>query len=345
MACAILFAEPLLLTSGKPEGFMGKAVQSVLGPISTEKIGATLIHEHVVTCCDWSMRMAFGSLYYEDDAVMPLAIQKLREAKKSGIDTIVDGTPVNLGRDIRNIVRAAEESGVNVIASSGFFHQEDPFVSYKPEEELKELLMRDCTLGMQDTGALPGMMKCAVGRKGLTPTVKKLLRVTAGVSAETGLPVFCHSVPELHQGPPILNLLEAQGVPARAVIIGHHGDTDDIGYLEAVLRRGCYLGLDRFGMVWENPATTAEKRAATLFALWRKGYGDQLLIGHDYAPYDGFSPAWQAYRANPGNDAPGYTCFGTVIVPLLKKMGMTGNDIRHLLADNPRRFFEEAYTG
>lgn len=322
---------------------MKKSISGVLGPISTEKLGTTLIHEHVISCCDWSMRAALGSLYFEDEVLMPFAIQKLREAKDHGIDTVVDGTPINLGRDARGIVHAARESGVNIIASSGFYHHEEAVAGFKSEEELTELLVCDCILGMQDTGALPGILKFAVDWKGFTPYVSKILRVTAAVSSRTSLPVFCHSIPELHQGPELVDLFERNGVPANAVIVGHHGDVDEIDYLESVLCRGCYLGLDRFGIEGANPATKAENRAETLFALWHRGYGDRLLIGHDYAPYNGFWPAWPALKEQLGSDPVDYTYFGCVIAPMLKEKGLTDDDLRHLLVDNPRRFFEEAY--
>ena len=34
-------------------------INTVLGPVSTDALGQTLMHEHI-TCADWSMRMAFG---------------------------------------------------------------------------------------------------------------------------------------------------------------------------------------------------------------------------------------------------------------------------------------------
>lgn len=48
-------------------------------------------------------------------------------------------------------------------------------------------------------------------------------------------------------GGAILDLLASCGVPASRVILGHSGDTDNLEYLTAMLERGCWLGMDRFG--------------------------------------------------------------------------------------------------
>ena len=75
-------------------------IQGVLGPIDTAELGQTLMHEHI-TCADWSMRMNFGARFFEFDQVAEIAAGQLGKAKALGVRTVVDGTPVNLGRDIR----------------------------------------------------------------------------------------------------------------------------------------------------------------------------------------------------------------------------------------------------
>ena len=79
-------------------------IQGVLGPIDTAELGQTLMHEHI-TCADWSMRMNFGARFFEFDQVAEIAAGQLGKAKALGVRTVVDGTPVNLGRDIRLIRR------------------------------------------------------------------------------------------------------------------------------------------------------------------------------------------------------------------------------------------------
>lgn len=107
-------------------------IPTVTGMIDTAELGYTLIHEHTVTCCDWSLRMCLRNQFCNDRRLLEMAVTQLKRAKAAGIDTIVDGTPINLGRDIRMIRAASQASGVNIIVSSGFYHQRDPWLDWKP---------------------------------------------------------------------------------------------------------------------------------------------------------------------------------------------------------------------
>ena len=124
-------------------------IQGVLGPIDTAELGQTLMHEHI-TCADWSMRMNFGARFFEFDQVAEIAAGQLGKAKALGVRTVVDGTPVNLGRDIRLIREVARRTGLNFIASTGFYYQEEPWLYFRDEEEIYDLLMGDCLLYTSD---------------------------------------------------------------------------------------------------------------------------------------------------------------------------------------------------
>lgn len=78
------------------------AIQGIFGPIDPAELGQTLIHEHL-TCADWSMRMNFGGKFFDFDQVAAMAEGQLNKAKALGVRTVVDGTPINLGRDIHLI--------------------------------------------------------------------------------------------------------------------------------------------------------------------------------------------------------------------------------------------------
>ncbi len=324
---------------------MGRELNGVLGPIRTEDLGYTLIHEHVVTCCDWSLRMTLGSLYFEEEAMMEMALKQLKKAKSTGISTIVDGTPLNLGRDIRLIRKAAELSGVNVLASSGFYHQPNPILATKPAGQLTDLLLRDCGEGMTGTDIKPAILKAAVDYMGFTDYIEKLLNVVGAVSAKLSLPVFCHTIPELRQGSEMLDIFESCGVPPSAVIAGHSGDVDDIDYLISILKRGCYLGMDRFGIQTATPGTSLERRCWTIAELCSRGWGDKLLIGHDYAVYSGFFESWEdSLRPEFLEKDVEWTYYERRAVPILRAAGLGPEELHKLVVDNPRRFFEQAYA-
>ena len=102
-------------------------IPTVTGLMDTSQLGYTLIHEHAVTCCDWSMRMCLRGQFCQEDRLLEMAVIQLKKAKAAGIDTIVDGTPINLGRDIRLIRQASERSGVRVIVSTGLASSSAPW--------------------------------------------------------------------------------------------------------------------------------------------------------------------------------------------------------------------------
>lgn len=315
-------------------------IQGVLGSLDTGALGQTLMHEHV-SCADWSMRMNFGARFFEYDRVLEMAVGQFNKAKALGVRTVVDGTPVNLGRDARLIRDVADRTGLNFIASSGFYYQEEPWLAFRDEGQIYDLLMGECADGIADTGVKPGILKAGVGRAGLTPLLRKVLTATGRVAKETGLPIFCHHDPSIRNGGEILDLFAACGVPIQRVILGHSGDTDDLEYLEDMAGRGCYLGMDRFGFCDRD--LCLERRVAAIAALCRKGWSRRLLLSHDLAAYLAFWDSWEETKnADWMNLEEDYTFIHRRVLPALRAQGLEQVDLNRLLVDNPRRFFEGA---
>lgn len=299
-------------------------IQSVLGPVDTAELGQVLMHEHV-TCADWSMRMNFGSRFFEHDTLIDMAKTAFAPLKQLGVRTIVDGTAVNLGRDLPLIRDVAEATGMNIIASTGFYFQEESWLQERAEEEIFDLLYEDA--------AQCGILKCAVEQAGVTPLMKKLLAVTGRVASGRNLPVFCHTASRAGMGLPAFEAL-GQYLPANRVILGHTGDTNDRDYLKAVAETGCYLGFDRFGYCGRD--NTVESLTANILWLCELGYRDRILLSHDAAVYLGFWDSWQDSRKQ-------VTDFSVVhkqAVPALLAGGLSERDITEILEGNPRRFFE-----
>src|SRR4051812_26460265 len=75
-------------------------VQTVLGPIPGDRMGFTAPHEHVLAGSTDFLRLwreyLGGRQRFTDTAV-----RRLKAAKAAGVDTIVDCTTADLGRDVR----------------------------------------------------------------------------------------------------------------------------------------------------------------------------------------------------------------------------------------------------
>lgn len=314
-------------------------INSVLGPIDTADLGQTLMHEHV-SCVDWSLRANFGDSFFDRDEIKDLAVELFKEARAAGVTTFVDGTPINLGRDIRLIRDVAEASGVNVIASTGFYYQFMPNLAKRSDGQIKELLLRECTEGIADTGILPGIFKAGVEEPGITDYNRKLLHITGEAAGEAGLPVFCHTCPKLKLGDEALDLLLETGLSPNRIVIGHSGDSGDVDYLESLLEKGVWLGLDRFDPPCEFFASF-EVRTKTAAELCRRGWAHRLFLAHDASVHLGFYDYWGKHKDSIRAKAPGkFTEIHRHVLPELLRLGVSQEDIDKMLIHNPRNFFE-----
>jgi len=72
-------------------------------------------------------------------------------------------------------------------------------------------------------------------RAGITPGVERVLRAVAQAHKRTGVPISTHTHAGLRRGLEQQRIFEEEGVDLSRVIIGHSGDSTDIGYLEELI--------------------------------------------------------------------------------------------------------------
>lgn len=311
-------------------------VNGALGPIDSTQLGQTLIHEHVATA-DWSMRAAFGEHFYEHRVVADRAVHQFLRAKELGVRTVVDGTPVNMGRDVHLIREVAERTGLNFIVSSGFYSQEESYLAYRSVGEVRDFLSREFEEGIAGTDIRPGMMKAACGDAGITPVLETAFRAIGQVAAEQQVPIFAHHHTHVANGDAIVDLFEDCGAIPAQIVLGHSGDTNDLDYLERMLRRGCYLGMDRFGFC--GVSNSLEDRVRTIVALCAWGYSSQLLLSHDLATYFGVFGTWQDFTSGPDDPEVDFTFIHTEVLPALEAAGVAPGEISAMLEHNPADLF------
>ena len=104
---------------------MAKKVMTVRGPVETTMLGHTWMHEHLFTS-GMGVPLCYPQLYRPD--YMEQAEKDLLEMKAGGISTIVEATTMALGRDVRSMKAVSEATGVNVIASSGWWGVKPPYL-------------------------------------------------------------------------------------------------------------------------------------------------------------------------------------------------------------------------
>src|SRR6185369_7632793 len=104
-------------------------VETVRGPVGIADLGKVLMHEHVfVLGTDVRQNYPDYPNPWDEDARVVDAVEKLRECKARGVDTIVDPTVIGLGRYVPRIERVNEQVDLNIIVATGVYtYNEAPF--------------------------------------------------------------------------------------------------------------------------------------------------------------------------------------------------------------------------
>lgn len=323
-------------------------VETVRGPVDLGNLGQTLMHEHVYVLSTEHVQN-YGSDWWDEEAMVARAIDKLNAVYAKGIRTIVDPTVWGLGRDIPRMQRIAAQTQLNIIVATGLYTYDSvPFFFYHRGPALNEALgtevpdpmvdmfVGDITEGITGTGVKAGMLKCAIDEHGMTQGVERVMRAVAAAHHQTGVPITVHTHPGSRTGLEVKRVLcDSAGVDPGRVILGHSGDTADCDHLAELADAGFMLGMDRFGI---NLEITFETRANTLVEMCRRGYAERMVLSQDAACYIDwidpnvlpFLPQWH------------YLHIQDEVLPYAREHGVTEEQIAIMLTANPRRLLGQA---
>ena len=106
--------------------------------------------------------------------------------------------------------------------------------------------MKEIEQGIENTGIKAGIIKVASDRGGVTQPQEVVLRAAAQAHLATGIPISTHTWSPDKVGAQQVSILEEEGVDLNRVYIGHSNDDTDMDYLLGLLRKGVWLGLDRY---------------------------------------------------------------------------------------------------
>jgi phosphotriesterase-related protein len=311
-------------------------INSVLGSLDTADLGFTLMHEHLVVS---------PARVYEDYPELlgsdPLkrVIEGLNRAKEGGIDTIVDASTLDLGRSVELLAKASIQTGVNIIACTGWWLDYPSFFEGVSADQLSKLFIREIEQGISGTGIKAGILKSASDMNGVTSQEETVLRAVSRAHLKTGVPIMLHSYSPGQVGRQQLTILREEGVDLKRVKMDHSNDTTDVEYLSWLVEQGCYLGLDRYpGMI-----TSSLSRTKTMKALIDCGYADRLCPSHDWIilrvlAANPMITEEERLKLNPH----GYLYIKKVVFPQLRKLGVTEDMLNNLCVNGPRNFFEGA---
>lgn len=321
-------------------------VNTVSGPINPERLGRTLMHEHFL----------FGYCGFQGDATLggfrgpeylDACIKAVEDARAYGIETIVDATTNECGRNVRFLQKVADMTGIKIICSTGYYFEAESSFAYwnfrkgfaDIGQEIYEMMLAEVTRGIEGTGIKAGVIKLASSYQQITPMEEIFFKAAARVQKETGVVIITHTQRGT-MGPQQADLLIANGADPSKIAIGHMCGNTDISYHEEVLKRGVYVNLDRFGLQGELFHTPTDgQRMDLIKALVDKGYGGRILLGHDSVNVNLGRPIVMTEMMRQSLKDANIRTVGAKVLPGLKERGMNDEQIDALLRANPRNLF------
>lgn len=330
-------------------------VMSVLGPVHPDALGRTLMHEHLKISHQGSGfdRKALQSRREQ----LRRAVERLEELRSLGVSTLVDPCPIELGRDVELMAEASQESKVNVICATGFYHEADGVgIPYywrsRWVSEITELYLQEIEEGIGNTGIRPGVVKAAssdpVGRHD-----RKVLEAAGRAAAASGVPIITHTSGSRWGGVQ-QDIFEAAGTDLKRCVIGHLDEAPQ-AELEAIAERGSCVGIDRIGY---TTVSAEESRIAKVKTLTDRGFADRVCLSQDHICIGGstrpsiwisphratavFSEVLPTLEQDIHGRSSGYIL--THFVPRLLESGIAQEAIDQMLIETPKRLLTRTPT-
>jgi len=320
-------------------------VNTVLGPISPQDMGVTLVHEHICYGFPgWEGDQSIAP--FDHDAIVANGVETLKQLKTLGLNTYIDATALDGGRQPEILREISEKSEVHIICSTGYYYEGEGAPVYwkfraslgDVREELYELFLKEVRDGIRDTGIRAGVLKVGTSKGVITDYEKLMLQTAARVQRETGVPIITHTQ-EGTMGPEQARLLIEAGADPGRIQIGHMSDNVDLDYQEETLKEGVFVSWDRMGLQGLAGCPMDAQRYPAMIELVKRGYADKLMISHD------FIITWLGRPLNIPEEALPLianwhpTHLFKNIIPALREGGVTDAQIRTIIEDNPRRLF------
>jgi len=317
------------------------SVETVGGRIDAEQMGLTLIHEHFFSG-DEAVTVQWPHVR-DHDREYSLALESAEAVKGHGVRTVVEPTAMLLGRDIAALQRLASETRLQIVACTGIYTYDHlpQFLANRSEDFIADLFVHDIEQGIQGTDVKAAFIKCAADEAGVNDRIEKVHRAAARASLRTGAPIMAHSRPASNTGPRQVEVFLEEGVAPEKIQIAHTGDTDDLDYIERLLNRGVYIGMDRYGIDLFLPT---DRRNATVLELLARGHAERMFLSQDFDipianGLDWYPPEMieQLQAAGAATDW-SMTFLFEGVIPTLKEGGMSDAQLETMLVENPPRW-------
>lgn len=306
-------------------------VITVSGPQPARSLGVIDAHDHLFL----DSPALPGQAIDDPDKV----IAEVMEARATGIECIVEMTPIGLGRNPAAMRRVAAATGLAIIAASGY-HRDAHYpaghwVHGATVETLADRIVIDLERGMHpadwlDPSLAPdparaGAIKGGASYHRVTAGEQRRLEAIAGAAAITGAAVLVHCEVGT-AGHDIVDLLEAGGVRADRIALAHLDRNPDPEIHAELAARGVTLEYDTVGRTKYHPDSVV---LDLIEAVAAAGHLDRIVLGLDL----GMRSYFRSYDGGPG-----LRYLMTAFVPRLRRR-MGDEAVDRVLIANPARLY------
>ncbi|WP_240468560.1 hypothetical protein [Gracilibacillus sp. YIM 98692] len=311
-------------------------IQTVLGSIEKDQMGFCHSHEHLFLA-DGQPAKVNSALRIDD---YKLTVEELETFKRIGGSTIVDAQPLGSGRIASSLVQASQDTGIHIVASTGFhklaFYPNDHWIFSFTEGQLTEVFTNELTEGMYiQTDTQPpqqkienraGIIKTAIDEERVKDPEKKWFHAAAKVALETGAPIMCHTESK-QQAVILADFYTENGVPPEQLIMCHLDRTlDGLEVHKEIAERGIYLEYDTIGRFKYH---SDESEAEMIVQMIEWGLEDSILLGLDTT----------RQRLKSYGGVIGLDHIKESFIPLLKNYGIEEKSIEKMMVHNPATAF------
>lgn len=295
-------------------------VRTVLGDVPPSSLGFTYPHEHL-----WCSPPASQPDRDLELTVYESSLYELLTYKEAGGGTVVDGSPLDYGRDASILKRLAQDSGVTVLGLTGFNkHIYYPaWAKNLPLSFLVDRMVHDIEVGMDGTDARAGLIKGGSWYNMIHPLEEKTTIAAAQAHTRTNAPIWLHTEAGT-MGNEMVDILLSEGVEPSAICVGHSDRNADPDYHLQLFEKGVYVEFDGPGKVKYHPDST---RVELIKSVVASGFADKLLISGDMGR--------KSYLPGYGG-GPGFTYIKKVFVPRLINAGIGETTVAGFFEHNPQ---------
>jgi len=315
-----------------------RSITTVTGPIAPEEMGFCHSHEHLFLKKGQSAQID-PALQIDD---YDKTIQELNLFKEIGGSTIVEAQPVGSGRHSEWLTAASQQTGVQIVASTGFhklvFYPEDHWIHTTDADKLTELYIDELQNGMyadgeeawpeQQMAARAGIIKTASDFQGVGGRYYRLFRAAAQAAFATKAPIMSHT----EMGRSALDQIKLYtdfGLEPSQLIICHlDREMENADYMLHVASTGVYLELDTIGRFKYH---SDEEEVQLIAKLIEAGYENQILLSLDTT-----RKRLKSYGGELGLDY-----LATTFLPMVERSGISQVLIRKFMIDNPAQAFSK----